>query len=506
MKDIYKEVHNMKKGKVYIAGAGPGDENLISVRAMELVKKADVIVYDRLAAERFLQYADRKCEKINAGKQPQNHTLNQQQINQVLIQKAKEGKKVLRLKGGDPFLFGRGGEECEELQKVGIDFEVIPGVSSFYSVCAYAGIPVTHRNYASSFHVFTGHRAENEELDYKTIANLEGTLLFLMSMKNLSLISKKLIEQGKDEYTLAAAIQWGTTSKQKSVTAYLKDIAQVAEQQGIGHPSVVIIGDVIKQKMDWQKYRPLFGKHIVLAGSGESALQSKKILQEEGAEVTIFSAIEIVEQENNLIREINRLHQYTWIFFTSVHSVEVFFNAMKSQKKDIRALQGIGIYCIGEKTKEEVEKRGIFVDRIPQHYNSKCAAEEMGGFLNKSDKILFPASELTSTILEQKAKDIGVEMVRVTAYLNCMPTDETAKQYIKREFEKGNVDSVAFFSSSQAKNLFLIAGESIKKCQLFAIGDSTEQTILDMGATITAKSDIATAKGLAEKIKQIYIS
>lgn len=176
MKDIYKEVHNMKKGKVYIAGAGPGDENLISVHAMELVKKADVIVYDRLAAERFLQYADRKCEKINAGKQPQNHTLNQQQINQVLIQKAKEGKKVLRLKGGDPFLFGRGGEECEELQKVGIDFEVIPGVSSFYSVCAYAGIPVTHRNYASSFHVFTGHRAENEELDYKTIANLEGTL------------------------------------------------------------------------------------------------------------------------------------------------------------------------------------------------------------------------------------------------------------------------------------------------------------------------------------------
>lgn len=496
----------MKKGKVYIAGAGPGDENLISVRAMELVKKADVIVYDRLAAERFLQYADRKCEKINAGKQPQNHRLNQQQINQVLIQKAKEGKKVLRLKGGDPFLFGRGGEECEELQKAEIDFEVIPGVSSFYSVCAYAGIPVTHRNYASSFHVFTGHRAENEELDYKTIANLEGTLLFLMSMKNLSLISKKLIEQGKDEYTLAEAIQWGTTSKQKSVTAYLKDIAQVAEQQGIGHPSVVIIGDVVKQKIDWQKYRPLFGKHIVLAGSGESALQSKKILQEEGAEVTMFSAIEIVEQEDNLIQEINRLHQYTWIFFTSVHSVKVFFHAMKSQKKDIRTLQGIGIYCIGEKTKEEVEKRGIFVDRIPQHYNSKCATEEMGEFLNKSDKILFPASELASTILEQKAKDIGVEMVRVTAYLNRMPTDETAKQYIKREFEKGNVDSVAFFSSSQAKNLFLIAGESIKKCQLFAIGDSTEQTILDMGATITAKADIATAKGLAEKIKQIYQS
>ena len=346
----------MKKGKVYIAGAGPGDENLISVRAMELVKQADVIVYDRLAAERFLQYANKECEKINAGKQPQNHRLNQKQINQVLIEKAKEGKKVLRLKGGDPFLFGRGGEECEELQKAGISFEVIPGISSFYSVCAYAGIPVTHRNCASSFHVFTGHRAENEELDYKTIANMEGTLLFLMSMKNLSLISKKLIEQGKNEYTPTAVIQWGTTSKQKSVTAYLKDIAQVAEQQCIGHPSVVIIGDVVKQRMDWQKYRPLFGKHIVLAGSGESALESKKILQQEGAEVTIYSAIEIIEQENNLIQEMNRLHKYTWIFFTSVHSVKVFFHAMKSQKKDIRTLQGIGIYCIGEKTKEEVEE------------------------------------------------------------------------------------------------------------------------------------------------------
>ena len=205
----------MKKGRVYIAGAGPGDEKLISIRAMELIKEAEVVVYDRLAAERFLSYTQKDCEKINAGKQPQNHRLNQSQINKVLIQKAKQGKKVLRLKGGDPFLFGRGGEECEALQQAGIPFEVVPGISSFYSVCAYAGIPVTHRECASSFHVFTGHRVENGELDYPTMAKMEGTLVFLMSMKNLEQISKKLIEQGKEEHTPVCAIQWGTTSKQK---------------------------------------------------------------------------------------------------------------------------------------------------------------------------------------------------------------------------------------------------------------------------------------------------
>ena len=198
----------MKIGRVYITGAGPGDEKLISVRALELVKQADVIVYDRLGAEKFLKYSNKECEKINAGKQPQNHRLNQSQINEILIQKAKEGKSVVRLKGGDPFVFGRGGEECEALKKAGIPFEVVPGISSFYSVCAYAGIPVTHRECASSFHVFTGHRVDNGELDYSSIAHMEGTLVFLMSMKNLHIISEKLIQQGKDENTpVCAAIR-----------------------------------------------------------------------------------------------------------------------------------------------------------------------------------------------------------------------------------------------------------------------------------------------------------
>ena len=492
----------MKAGRVYITGAGPGEEKLISIRAMELIKQADVIVYDRLAGEKFLMYCKKECEKINAGKQPQNHRLNQSQINAVLIEKAKEGKKVLRLKGGDPFLFGRGGEECEELEKAGIAFEVVPGISSFYSVCAYAGIPVTHRECASSFHVFTGHRVENGELDYKTIAKIDGTLVFLMSMKNLDVISKKLIEQGKSEYTPVCAIQWGTTSKQRSVTANLREIAKRAEQENIGHPSVVIMGEVVKQRMDWQKYRPLFGKHIVLAGSGESALQAKELLQEEGAEVTVYSAIDIVEKQQKLAEQINEIEQYTWIFFTSVHSVEIFFNTMREQKKDIRALQGIGIFCIGEKTKYAVEKRGIIVDRVPQHYNSKSGAEEMEKFLKKGDNILFPASELASTVLEQKAKELNIRMVRVTAYENHIAVEGTKE--IKKGFEKGIFDGVGFFSSSQAKNLFSIVGESVKKCQLFAIGESTEQTILKIGAKVQATAEISTAEGLAECIIKTY--
>lgn len=491
----------MKIGRVYITGAGPGDEKLISVRALELVKQADVIVYDRLGAEKFLKYSNKECEKINAGKQPQNHRLNQSQINEILIQKAKEGKSVVRLKGGDPFVFGRGGEECEALKKAGIPFEVVPGISSFYSVCAYAGIPVTHRECASSFHVFTGHRVDNGELDYSSIAHMEGTLVFLMSMKNLHIISEKLIQQGKDENTPVCAIQWGTTSKQRSITANLKEIAQKAEQQNIGHPSVVIIGDVVNQKMDWQKYRPLFGKHIVLAGSGETACEAKALLQQQGAEVTIYSGIEIIENIEELSKEIQNLKQYTWIFFTSVNSVEYFFKAMKKQKKDIRALQGIGIFCIGEKTKQAVEKRGIFVDRVPQQYNSESAVKDMEQFLKKEDKILFPASELASTMLEKKAKELGVTMVRVTAYQNQINTNGIQK--IKSDVKKGNIDVIAFFSSSQAKNLFLLLGEDIKKCQLFAIGEQTQQSILHMEAEVKATAEISTGKGLAEKIIKV---
>lgn len=488
----------MKKGRVYIAGAGPGDEKLISIRAMELIKEAEVVVYDRLAAERFLSYTQKDCEKINAGKQPQNHRLNQSQINKVLIQKAKQGKKVLRLKGGDPFLFGRGGEECEALQQAGIPFEVVPGISSFYSVCAYAGIPVTHRECASSFHVFTGHRVENGELDYPIMAKMEGTLIFLMSMKNLEQISKKLIEQGKEEHTPVCVIQWGTTSKQKSVTATLKEIAQKAKQANIGHPSVVIMGEVVKQKMDWQKNRSLFGKHILLAGTGESVLEAKELLQEEGAEVTTYSAIQIVEKPENLIKEIETIKQYTWIFFTSVSSVEIFFHTMKKIKKDIRDLQGVSIFCIGEKTKEAVEKRGIFVDKVPQQYNSKSAAEEMEQFLSPKDKILFPASELAGTMLQEKAKNMGVEMVRVTAYENHIHVEEGIKQC----FQKRMFDAVGFFSSSQAKNLFSMVGEDIKHCALFAIGEATAQSIYDMGGKVTATAEIATGKGLSAFLKK----
>ena len=492
----------MEAGRVYIAGAGPGDEKLISVGALELVKQADVIVYDRLGAKRFLHYANESCELINAGKQPLHHRLNQSQINAVLIEKAKQGKKVLRLKGGDPFLFGRGGEECEALEKEGIAFEVIPGISSFYSVCAYAGIPVTHREFASSFHVFTGHRAENETMDYASMAKMEGTLVFLMSMKHLEEISKGLIAAGKAKDTPVCAIQWGTTSRQKSMTARLEEIAQKTKEAKMGHPSVVIMGDVVKQKMDWQKYRPLFGKHILLAGHGESALEAKKMLQQQGAEVSIYSAIEIVKKQQNIAKAIADLKKYTWLFFTSVNSVELFFEAMKRQKKDIRQLWGIRIFCIGEKTKEAVEKRGIFVDRVPKEYNSKSGALEMECFLTQKDKILFPASELASNILEKKARQMGVEMVRITAYENHMA--QRGKMHLKNAFEKGVFDGVGFFSSSQVKNMFLLAGEDIKNCQLFAIGEATEQAILQRGGQIKGKANISTAKGLAEAICNYY--
>ena len=244
--------------------------------------------------------------------------------------------------------------------------------------------------------------------------------------------------------------------------------------------------------------RPLFGKHILLAGTGESVLEAKELLQEEGAEVTTYSAIQIVEKPENLIKEIETIKQYTWIFFTSVSSVEIFFHTMKKIKKDIRDLQGVSIFCIGEKTKEAVEKRGIFVDKVPQQYNSKSAVEEMEQFLSPKDKILFPASELAGTMLQEKVKNMGVEMVRVTAYENYIHVEEGIKQC----FQKRMFDAVGFFSSSQAKNLFSMVGEDIKHCALFAIGEATAQSIYDMGGKVTATAEIATGKGLSAFLKK----
>lgn len=246
----------VNKGKVYITGVGPGDYKLMTIKAVECIGKADVIVYDRLVNMKILSYAKVTAQQIYVGKMPDCHAVPQERINEILVEKAMEGKIVARVKGGDPFVFGRGGEEAEALQAHGIDFEIIPGVTSAIAVPAYAGIPVTHRDVCSSLHIITGHeRPDKEEsaIDYKTLAKVEGTLVFLMGVKNLPDIASKLMEYGKDRFTPAAVVEKGTTSEQRVVSGTLEDICQRAEQMGIGSPAVIVIGKVVslKEKLHW---------------------------------------------------------------------------------------------------------------------------------------------------------------------------------------------------------------------------------------------------------------
>ena len=289
--------HEVNKGMVYLVGAGPGDEDLMTRKGLRLLREADVVVYDNLASSSLLNEVRDDAELIYAGKRSSNHHLKQYETNELLVKLALEGKNVVRLKGGDPYIFGRGGEEGQELREAGVDFEVVPGISSSYSVPAYCGIPVTHRDFASSFHVITGHEGNHKNgvsvLNYETLAKEEGTLIFLMGLKNLPNIVASLIENGKDPATPVGVLQEGTTARQRVATGTLADIVEVVKREGIKTPAITVVGDVVglRQVLDWYGHKPLSGKSVLVTGTTSMVERLSPILKEEGAEAISFSLI-----------------------------------------------------------------------------------------------------------------------------------------------------------------------------------------------------------------------
>lgn len=495
----------MEQGKVYLAGAGPGDEKLISVRALELIKEADVIIYDHLASKKLLKQAKNDCEFVYVGKMPNQHTLNQIEINQVLVQKAKQNKKVLRLKGGDPFIFGRGGEEAEELFDKKIPFEVIPGISSFYAACSYEGIPITHRNYVSSFHVFTGHFKAEEKLDFKLIAKLEGTLIFLMGMKNIKKICSELLKYGKDPHTPSAVIQWGTTSKQKLVEGEIVNISEIAEKENLKHPAVIVMGDVVKakEKIQWQKYRPLWGKKFLIMKTEQAESEMSQKLYELGAEVTEFPLIQIGEPTNwkEIDDALEQIEKFTWIFFTSQNGVNYFFDRMKQKKKDIRCLWKANIFCIGERTKKAIEEKGLFVNEIPNEYNSDSAVLKIKQFLSKEDNVLLPVSEIADVKIQHAIEEIGATYDRVTAYSNKKNVDYDT--IIIEKIKNNYYSALIFTSSSQVKNYYEIMRTETGKAKVLSIGSATTKTAEQLGIKVDFTASISTIDNLIKEIKNM---
>jgi uroporphyrinogen III methyltransferase/synthase len=363
----------MEKGKVFIVGAGPGDPKLITVKGQEAIQEADILVYDYLANPRLVAEASSETELIYVGKKAGNHTYSQEEINDIIVQKAKEGKVVTRLKGGDPFIFGRGGEEAEYLRENGVEFEIVPGITSPISVPAYAGIPLTHRDFNSSVAFVTGHEdpTKNESnMDWEKLSTATGTIVFLMGVGNLPNIVEQLKKHGRDAETPVALIRWGTKPEQETVAGNLNNIVQKVKEAGLKPPAITIVGEVVqlRDKLRWFDNKPLFGKRVLVTRSRTQASRLSKQLYELGAEPVECPAIKIVEPENfnPLDEALINADGYDWIVFTSVNGVKGVVNRLKELDKDVRVIGDAKICAIGSKTAEEIENSGLKVDYVPE--------------------------------------------------------------------------------------------------------------------------------------------
>ncbi|MBI5233876.1 MAG: uroporphyrinogen-III C-methyltransferase, partial [Deltaproteobacteria bacterium] len=372
------------RGKAYLVGAGPGDPGLITLKAVEILKEADCVIYDFLANPKLLEHASPDAEKICVGKKGGTKTISQDEINDLLVKKARR-MMVVRLKGGDPFIFGRGSEEVQRLAQEGIPFEVVPGVTSASAVPTYAGIPLTHRELASSVSFVTGQEApgkEDSDIAWDRLSHGDGTIVFLMGWKNLPQITAKLIDMGRPSATPAAVISRGTFTGQRTVVATLDSIADEVERQGIKPPAVVVVGDVVRlrDKLSWFETKPLFGKRIVVTRALEQAGSFAKILEAKAALPIVFPLIKTVlpSDTRSLDRAIKRLSIYDWAIFTSVNGVRYFVERLEKLEKDIRELKGVRICAIGSMTAKAVEDLGIRVDLVPKEYRAEAIIEALG--------------------------------------------------------------------------------------------------------------------------------
>ncbi len=488
----------MKKGFIALVGAGPGEVSLLTLRAKELLENAEVVVYDKLVSDDILELIPQNAEKINVGKQSRNHLVPQEGINDILVRLGLEGKNAVRLKGGDPFVFGRGGEELEALIEHDIPFEVVPGITSAVAAAAFAGIPVTHRNICSSFHVITGHQKQDEPLniDFESLVKTRGTLVFLMGLASLNDICKGLINAGMEEDMPAALVQYGTRSNQRKLIATVSTLRQKAIEQKFISPAIIIVGGVcvLSDSFDWFSKRELFGKEIIVTSPKTSENKLAKTLKAKGATVHHLPMIEI----EKLKFDINNidLSAYTWLVFTSKNGVEVFFDALYATGKDARALNSLKIAAVGPSTKHSLLARGIIADITPSDFNGLSLAQKLAGIANKNDNMLLLRAQKASDELPNVLKNARIKYNDVKIYT----VNEIAEHSEKLVSLTQKQISVAFTSASTVHS-FMQNNVNTKNVNAFCIGEETlkaaqqyfENCYVAKTATITA---------LAEKITE----
>jgi len=505
------EVEN-QIGKVWLVGAGPGDVGLLTQKAVKIIKKADVIIYDALISLEMLSMLPEHAEWIDAGKRSSYHTIPQEEINRLLVEKAGEGKQVVRLKGGDPFVFGRGGEELELLAKEGIPFEVVPGMTSAVAVPAYHGIPVTHRDFSSSFHVITGHKKENKKLDidFRALVQLHATLVFLMGVSALEEICKRLVDAGMAPSTPAVILEKGTTCRQRRVVATIGDLYLKAAGAGIESPAVIVVGSVcsLSETFAWYEKKPLCGMQILLTRPKDRIHTLAGRIRELGAQVIEMPCIRTIpicdcgkEKEHIFLHAVQELfdtQKRVCIAFTSPRGVRYFFSQLKCFQIDIRAVlanRNMAFAVIGAGTRDELMQYGIFPDYMPDEYSSAALGLLLLEKLQKDTNLyLFRAETGSDEIIKKLDGEIKVKDIPTyrTLYTEKSPlTDQIEQAFLKRE-----IDCVVFTSASTVKGFMNIFTDKVcKDIHAVCIGEQTAEEARKHGMKVSVARE-ATEEGI----------
>jgi uroporphyrinogen III methyltransferase/synthase len=503
------------KGTVYLVGAGPGDAGLLTLRGAELLKRADVVIYDVLANADLLRLAPSTAEFISRGSRTTEKALTQDQLNALMISKASEGKCVVRLKGGDPYIFGRGGEEAEELAAANIPFEVVPGVSSIVAAPSYAGIPLTHRGVASTFTVLTGHEdpeKEESDLDFDEIAHIPGTKVILMGLKRLREVAGMLVASGMPPQTPVAIVRRGTTGGQKSVEGTLATIADVVAKEKISAPAITIIGDVVKLrgKLNWFEHRPLFGQRIVVTRTREQASQLAKQLHDLGAEVWEIPTIKIVppseDRRQELIDALLELNSYNWLVFTSPNGVTAFFDLFFKRFQDLRDIGGARIAAIGPATAAKLRELHLQVDLMPDEALASKIATAFDKFETVENlKICLLRAEVATPDLPKALEELGAIVDDIPIYKTVPETEDLNGAAAK--LNEGGADWITFTSASTVEHFHARFNlpkllKQFPKMKLVSIGPETSKAIRALGLEPTQEAKEHSVDGVVKMIRQ----
>jgi len=504
-------------GKVWLVGAGPGDPGLMTVAGVAALAEAEVVVYDRLVSAKLLELAPSSAERIFVGKEAGAHALGQEEINALLVEKARQGKRVVRLKGGDPYVFGRGGEEAEALAAAGVPFEVVPGVTSAVAVPAYAGIPITHRGLASSFAVITGHEDPSKgetAIDWSKLATGVDTLVFLMGAATLPQIVEKLVEHGRPPTTPVAVIRWGTTPAQEVVTGTLADIVRRVKEARLEPPAVTVVGEVVRLRetlrwFDSPQAKPLFGKRVLVTRTRQQASALSRLLSQQGAEPIELPALELVPRDDprRLERAISALARgrYRWVVFTSANGVDIFFRRLREARRDARAFAEARVCAIGPGTAAALAAHGLRADLVPEEFVAESVVEALARRKVAKNRILLPRAEGARRELVRGLRALGARVDELPLYVAAPPGAPEPEAL--RRLRAGEVDVVTFASSSAVRNLLkLLEGDTapLKGPLIACIGPVTARTAREAGLEVDVEAKEHTIPGLVRALQDHY--